>query len=31
MDSIAVHGGAQLYGDIPISGAKNSSIKLMAA
>ena len=31
MDSIAVHGGAQLYGDIPISGAKNSAIKLMAA
>ena len=31
MDSIAVQGGAQLYGDIPISGAKNSAIKLMAA
>jgi UDP-N-acetylglucosamine 1-carboxyvinyltransferase len=31
MDSIAVQGGAQLYGEIPISGAKNSAIKLMAA
>jgi len=31
MDSIAVHGGTQLYGEIPISGAKNSAIKLMAA
>ena len=31
MDSIAVQGGAQLFGDIPVSGAKNSAIKLMAA
>jgi UDP-N-acetylglucosamine 1-carboxyvinyltransferase len=31
MDSIAIEGGAQLYGDIPVSGAKNSAIKLMAA
>ena len=31
MDSIAIHGGAQLFGDIPVSGAKNSAIKLMAA
>ena len=31
MDSIAVQGGAQLYGEIPVSGAKNSAIKLMAA
>lgn len=31
MDSIALHGGAQLHGEIPISGAKNSAIKLMAA
>ncbi len=31
MDSIAVTGGTQLYGEIPISGAKNSAIKLMAA
>ncbi len=31
MDSIAVNGGAQLYGEIPVSGAKNSAIKLMAA
>lgn len=31
MDSIAVQGGAQLNGEIPISGAKNSAIKLMAA
>jgi len=31
MDSIAIQGGAQLFGDIPVSGAKNSAIKLMAA
>lgn len=31
MDSIALHGGAQLNGEIPVSGAKNSAIKLMAA
>ena len=31
MDSIAIQGGAQLNGDIPVSGAKNSAIKLMAA
>lgn len=31
MDSIALHGGTQLHGEIPISGAKNSAIKLMAA
>ncbi|MBJ7486141.1 UDP-N-acetylglucosamine 1-carboxyvinyltransferase [Brevundimonas sp.] len=31
MDSIAVQGGTQLYGEIPVSGAKNSAIKLMAA
>ena len=31
MDSIAIQGGAQLHGDIPVSGAKNSAIKLMAA
>ena len=31
MDQIAIIGGAQLVGDIPISGAKNSAIKLMAA
>ena len=31
MDSIAIKGGAQLNGSIPISGAKNSAIKLMAA
>ena len=31
MDSIAIVGGAQLVGEIPISGAKNSAIKLMAA
>jgi UDP-N-acetylglucosamine 1-carboxyvinyltransferase len=31
MDRIAITGGAQLQGSIPISGAKNSAIKLMAA
>jgi UDP-N-acetylglucosamine 1-carboxyvinyltransferase len=31
MDRIAIIGGAQLEGEIPISGAKNSAIKLMAA
>ncbi len=31
MDRIAIVGGAQLKGEIPISGAKNSAIKLMAA
>ncbi|KQS54188.1 UDP-N-acetylglucosamine 1-carboxyvinyltransferase [Brevundimonas sp. Leaf363] len=31
MDSIAIEGGARLNGSIPVSGAKNSAIKLMAA
>jgi len=31
MDRISIRGGAPLKGDIPISGAKNSAIKLMAA
>ena len=31
MDSIAITGGARLNGSIPISGAKNSALKLMAA
>ena len=31
MDRIAITGGATLAGEIPISGAKNSAIKLMAA
>lgn len=31
MDRIAIAGGARLQGEIPISGAKNSAIKLMAA
>ncbi len=31
MDRIAINGGARLDGSIPISGAKNSAIKLMAA
>jgi len=31
LDRIAITGGAQLNGVIPISGAKNSAIKLMAA
>ncbi len=31
MDQIAIIGGVHLEGEIPISGAKNSAIKLMAA
>ncbi|OYX71220.1 MAG: UDP-N-acetylglucosamine 1-carboxyvinyltransferase [Caulobacter sp. 32-67-35] len=31
MDRIAIIGGARLHGEIPVSGAKNSAIKLMAA
>jgi len=31
MDKIRVRGGARLKGEIPISGAKNSALKLMAA
>ncbi|MFI4933069.1 MAG: UDP-N-acetylglucosamine 1-carboxyvinyltransferase [Caulobacterales bacterium] len=31
MDRIAITGGARLEGEIPISGAKNSAIKLMVA
>jgi len=31
LDRIAITGGARLAGEIPISGAKNSAIKLMAA
>ncbi len=31
MDSIAIRGGRPLNGTIPVSGAKNSAIKLMAA
>ena len=31
MDRIAIVGGSRLRGEIPISGAKNSAIKLMAA
>jgi len=31
LDRIAITGGARLKGEIPISGAKNSAIKLMAA
>ena len=31
MDRIAIEGGARLEGEIAISGAKNSAIKLMAA
>ena len=31
MDSIAIKGGGRLNGVIPVSGAKNSAIKLMAA
>ena len=31
MDQIAIIGGAPLRGDIPIGGAKNSALKLMAA
>ena len=31
MDQIIISGGARLNGVIPISGAKNSALKLMAA
>lgn len=31
MDSLHINGGAKLHGDIPISGAKNSALKLMVA
>ncbi len=31
MDSIAIQGGTRLNGTIPVSGAKNSALKLMAA
>ena len=31
MDRIRIRGGNRLKGDIPISGAKNSALKLMAA
>jgi UDP-N-acetylglucosamine 1-carboxyvinyltransferase len=31
LDRIAITGGVRLHGEIPISGAKNSAIKLMAA
>ncbi|HEY1710753.1 MAG TPA: UDP-N-acetylglucosamine 1-carboxyvinyltransferase [Rhizomicrobium sp.] len=31
MDRIVIRGGARLKGEIPISGAKNSALKLMAA
>jgi UDP-N-acetylglucosamine 1-carboxyvinyltransferase len=31
MDRLAIIGGRPLYGDIPISGAKNSAIKVMVA
>lgn len=31
MDSIAIQGGGRLNGIIPVSGAKNSALKLMAA
>src|SRR5580658_7056662 len=31
MDRIAITGGARLHGEIAISGAKNSAIKLMVA
>jgi len=31
MDQISITGGARLYGEISISGAKNSAIKLMVA
>jgi len=31
LDRIAITGGARLQGEIPISGAKNSALKLMAA
>ena len=31
MGRLAVNGGHQLYGDIPISGAKNAALPLLAA
>ncbi len=31
MDSLKIIGGQPLSGEIPISGAKNSALKLMAA
>jgi len=31
MDKLAIIGGRELYGEIPISGAKNSALKVMAA
>lgn len=31
MDKIRIHGGARLSGEIPISGAKNAALPLMAA
>lgn len=31
MDKLVIHGGVPLHGDIPISGAKNSALPLMAA
>lgn len=31
MDKLAIIGGRRLYGEIPISGAKNSALKVMAA
>lgn len=31
MDKLAIIGGRALYGEIPISGAKNSALKVMAA
>ncbi|MEO1014282.1 MAG: UDP-N-acetylglucosamine 1-carboxyvinyltransferase [Pseudomonadota bacterium] len=31
MDKLAIIGGRPLFGDVPISGAKNSALKLMAA
>ncbi len=31
MDAIEIHGGAPLHGAIPVSGAKNAALKLMAA
>ena len=31
MDKLAIIGGRPLYGEIPISGAKNSALKIMAA
>ena len=31
MDQIRVHGGRPLHGRLPISGAKNAALPLMAA